>query len=265
METTAAEGLFESMGWLGILIEAVIIIAITAIVAHIATVIIRRLLTREDSVLPASTIFINIVRIVLWCIGLGFLLRVCFDVDVNGIIAGLGVAGIAVSLGLQDTIKNVFGGLQVSLMRLATPGEDLKVDGKAGRVSDVTWRQTTITTPLGSELIVPNAVMASSVLEQMPEAQSVAIRVVVPTVACTPEGIRRIEDTAQNALGKHAVPGRRGYLRLDEMTSSGVAGDLVVYAIRDNQLEQVFKDLALRAVLPLLDELVYTYSVKVEK
>ena len=257
---------FEDYGWIGAVIQAAVIIVITAVVVHIATLIIRRLLTRNDSVLPASTIFVNIVRVVLWFIGLAFLLRVCFHYDINGLIAGLGVAGIAVSLGLQDTIKNVFGGLQVSLMGLATPGDILCVNNsQVGQVTDVTWRQTTLVTPTGAQIIVPNALMASTAIERLPESQSVCVHVVVPTDACTDENIARIEDAAQAAMGEYAFPGKRGWLRLNEMTSSGVAGDLVVYVKRANLLEQTYTDLALRAVLPLLDELTYTYAIKVQQ
>ena len=268
MDSTNAqttEQALEGLGWIGVLIEAAIIIVVTALVVRIATVIIRRLLTREGSLLPASSIFVNIVRVVLWFIGLAFLLRICFNYDINGLIAGLGVAGIAVSLGLQDTIKNIFGGLQVSIMGLATPGDDMKVNNQAGRVTDVTWRQTTLETPAGTQLIVPNALMASNALEHLPECQSIRMQVVVPTAQCTPEGIAEIEDAAQTALGEHAFPGKRGLLQLTGMTSSGVTAELVIFVKRGNVLEQTYTDLALRAVLPLLDTLTYTYDVRLER
>ena len=74
----------------------------------------------------------------------------------------------------------------------------------------------------------------------------------------------RAVSAAQEALGEHAYPGRRGQLQLTGMESSGVTGELVVYAKRGNKLEQVYTDLALRAILPILSEFTYTYEVKLE-
>ena len=39
----------------------------------------------------------------------------------------LGIGGIAISLGFQDTLSNLIGGLQVSLLRIIKPGDNIEV------------------------------------------------------------------------------------------------------------------------------------------
>ncbi|MFR3452353.1 MAG: mechanosensitive ion channel domain-containing protein [Collinsella sp.] len=59
-------------------------------------------------------------------------------------VTGLGVVGIAVSLGFQDTLSNLIGGLTVSVSRTVEPGDNIRMgpSGVTGVVQDVTWRAT---------------------------------------------------------------------------------------------------------------------------
>ena len=148
-------GIISAVGsaWLGTLITAVVIIVITAVVGHLLTKFLRRVLNYSDE-LPSSSIFINIGRAIVWVVGGSVVLSTCFGVDVSAAITALGIGGIAISLGFQDTISNLIGGVQVSLLRIVSPGDNISVGGAAGVVKDVNWRHTTITssTANGSNL-----------------------------------------------------------------------------------------------------------------
>ena len=54
------------------------------------------------------------------------MLSTCYGVDVSAAITALGIGGIAISLGFQDTIANLIGGLQVSLLRIIKPGDNIE-------------------------------------------------------------------------------------------------------------------------------------------
>ena len=56
----------------------------------------------------------------------------------------LGIGGLAVSLGLKDTIANVIGGFGLMLGRVIQPGDYVKVAGITGTVKDINWRQTIV-------------------------------------------------------------------------------------------------------------------------
>ena len=69
--------------------------------------------------------------------GASVILDTIFNVNTSSIIAALGVGGIAVSLGFQDTLANLIGGLQVTFMGIVKPGDNIEVGSETGVVQDV--------------------------------------------------------------------------------------------------------------------------------
>lgn len=72
--------------------------------------------TTPKNPLPASSLIINIGRGVVWVIGGSIILQSCFGINPNALVTALGVGGVALSLGLQDTLSNLIGGIQMTLM-----------------------------------------------------------------------------------------------------------------------------------------------------
>jgi small-conductance mechanosensitive channel len=64
---------------------------------------------------------------------------------------------------MQDTLSNLFAGLQIIGSGQVRPGEFIKLDtGEEGFVVDVAWRNTTIRELSNNMIIVPNARLAAS-------------------------------------------------------------------------------------------------------
>ncbi|MEI3352136.1 MAG: mechanosensitive ion channel domain-containing protein [Collinsella sp.] len=134
---------FFEQRWVHNIIWAVILAIGTAVAAKVVSKTLNHLLNRDDNPLPASSIFINIARAVIWMIGGSFILDNCFGINANALVAALGVGGIAISLGFQDTLSNLIGGMQVTFMGIIKPGDNIEVGGVSGVVQDITWRHTT--------------------------------------------------------------------------------------------------------------------------
>lgn len=125
---------FIHADWFNTLLGVVIICAITFVVARITVAFMRRVLNKT-TLLPSSSIFINLVRIIVWVIGICCVLSMCFNVNISAMVTGLGVVGIAVSLGFQDTLSNLIGGLTVSVSRTVEPGDNIRMDHPASLAS----------------------------------------------------------------------------------------------------------------------------------
>ena len=132
---------FFEQRWVHNIIWAVILAIGTAVAAKVASKTLHHLLNRDDNPLPASSIFINIARAVIWTIGGSFILDNCFGINANALVAALGVGGIAISLGFQDTLSNLIGGMQVTFMGIIKPGDNIEVGGVSG-VDE--WREVYI-------------------------------------------------------------------------------------------------------------------------
>lgn len=85
-----------------------------------------------------------------------FIARNVFGLDVTGWLAGLGIAGLAVSLAAQDSIKNIFGSATVLFDKPFVVGDRIKFDGHDGPVESIGLRATRIRTLEGHLVTVPN-------------------------------------------------------------------------------------------------------------
>ncbi len=236
--------------WIGTAITALVILVVTATVAHLLTKLLRRVLNYSDD-LPSSSIFINIGRVVVWFLGMSALLSTCFGVDVSAAVTALGIGGIAISLGFQDTISNLIGGLQVSLLRIVQPGDHISVGGSKGVVKDVTWRHTTIKNIDGETAVVPNSVINKNSLTHLPPAGKVILPLIVEGPGADLNArAAEIEAAALAAALKVGTVEQPPRLWFKEAVDVGFQGSLVFY-MEDAALVNEAKDVALRAVAPL--------------
>lgn len=100
------------MHWLAKNYSKLILLAVVLIVAALIdkalTKVVRRML--DKSQVPNASIFVNILRVVVWVFAIGTLLQPVFGINPTTLFTALGIGGLAVSLGLKDTIANVIGG-----------------------------------------------------------------------------------------------------------------------------------------------------------
>jgi MscS family membrane protein len=79
-----------------------------------------------------------------------------FGLNITGWLAGLGIAGLAVSLAAQDSVKNLFGSITVLLDKPFAVGDRIVFDGIDGTVEEIGFRSTRIRTLVGHVVTVPN-------------------------------------------------------------------------------------------------------------
>lgn len=162
---------------LALAITAVVCLVVTAIIASLVTKLIRHMMQREFLQISNTSIFVNIARVIIWALGISVVLSTCFGVDVTAIFTALGVGGIAISLGLQDTIANLIGGLQVSILGLVKPGDYVVVGGQQGIVQDVAWRHTVIKDFAGASYVIPNKAINASSVTILPPSRKIKVEV----------------------------------------------------------------------------------------
>lgn len=232
---------------------AVVLGAATFILARIASQLLRRVLSRDDTPLPSASIIVNIVRGAIWVIGGSIILNTCFGIDTNGVIAALGVGGIAISLGFQDTLSNLIGGLQITFLKLVLPGDNIEVGATAGVVQDVTWRHTTIRDSAGLVSVIPNSVISKTALTHLAPVERMTVPFAVPRAA-----VGDLDELA-GSLAEAAREAATGICPLAEEPSVGYTeiGELAVHGKIALQVEDAcrvaaVKDAIIRAIAPLV-------------
>ncbi len=113
--------------------------------------------------LRGVSLIANLVRAVVAAIGLVVVLDT-LGIKITGLLATLGVGGLAIGLALQDTLSNFFAGLRILMAGKIRPGDFIRLDnGLEGTVNDITWGQTTVLQPPNNLVLVPNSKLAASV------------------------------------------------------------------------------------------------------
>ncbi|MCD4749326.1 MAG: mechanosensitive ion channel family protein [Thermoanaerobaculales bacterium] len=95
------------------------------------------------------------------------LLAETFERDFTGILAGLGIGGLALALAAQDTIGNLFGSLTVLLDRPFQVGDWVVVGDVEGTVEEVGFRSTRIRTFYNSRITLPNSRLTSAAVDNL--------------------------------------------------------------------------------------------------
>lgn len=115
--------------------------------------------------LASPTLVVNLTRMTVGLLGV-FIILQNIGLDITPLITAAGIGGLAVALALQDTLSNLFAGVQIILAKQVRPGDYVRLSsGEEGWISDVKGRNTTIHTfPDGNLVAVPNSVLASSIV-----------------------------------------------------------------------------------------------------
>ena len=152
----------------------VAIVAALLITKGLARVM-RKVLDRTD--MPSASIFINIMRVLVWILAASIVLQPVFGISPTTLMTALGVGGIAVSLGLKDTVANVISGFGLMLGKVIQPGDLVSVAGATGVVKDITWRQTVVRERNGNVKIIPNSILNTTSLEKLNPSNEMLVRV----------------------------------------------------------------------------------------
>lgn len=90
-----------------------------------------------------------------------------FRQDIATWLAGLGIAGIAVSLAAQDSLKNLFGSVTILFDRPFKLGDRIIFSGYDGPVEEIGFRSIKIRTLTGHLVTVPNSKVVNETVENV--------------------------------------------------------------------------------------------------
>ena len=85
-----------------------------------------------------------------------------FGYNVNSLIAGFGITGLAVGFAAKEAIGNVFGSIGLLADRVYKVGDYISFDSYEGTVTEVNFRSTTIKTIQGFDVNIPNNLLANN-------------------------------------------------------------------------------------------------------
>jgi MscS family membrane protein len=132
-------------------------------------VLMRRWGDRTDSPLDQrlAPLVVRSLQWVLWILAVLFVVNSVFGQDVGAWLAGLGIAGLAVSLAAQDSLKTLFGSVTILMDRPFRIGERIIYAGYDGVVEAIGFRSTKLRTLTGNLVTIPNSKIVNDPVENV--------------------------------------------------------------------------------------------------
>ncbi|MDF2573072.1 MAG: mscS 2 [Sporomusa sp.] len=137
---------------------------LTLLVARLASGYLKQKFGKTSGAFASTSILATTIDLAVYTIGILFLLQ-SFGVAISPLLTALGVGGLAVALALQDTLANLFSGINILVAKQIKIGDFVKLStGEEGHVVDMNWRNTTIKTSNENMVVIPNQKFASSTI-----------------------------------------------------------------------------------------------------
>lgn len=99
--------------------------------------------------------------------------------NITSLIAGLGVAGLAISLAAQDTVQNIIAGVTLAVDRPFKKGDWVRIGDLNAKVTDIRLRSTVLTTFENETMVIPNNDIANERIVNYTLTEQIRVRVPV--------------------------------------------------------------------------------------
>jgi len=191
----------------------------------------------------------RIVKALVFLTALFFILGV-LGFNLTTALAGLGIGGLAIGFGAQQTIANLFGGVSVLGDEVIRVGDVCKFGDRTGTVEDIGLRSTRVRTEERTLLAIPNGTVAAINVENLSRRDKILFKTVLGLHTDTsPDHLRYVLSEIQRVVSSHPkIETNTTRVRLVELTSSSINVELFCYVLtRDfNEFAAVREDLLLR-------------------
>ena len=129
---------------------------------------------------------------ILWVIGTLCLLDYVFGFNIGALLAGAGIAAMAIAFAAQNTIANIFGAISLILDRPFEIGQRIQVGDKSGVVESIGLRSTRLRTLDGTVWCIPNRTMTdTAILNFSTRPNFKHIFTITLTYSTSPDALRR--------------------------------------------------------------------------
>jgi len=145
------------------IIRGLAIFAVALIVAHFVRRWTVSAARRGKVSLNVATLLGNLARVGVVVVGIITVLPY-FGVDWAGLLTVLGAAGLAISLSLQDLLKNVVAGIYILIEQPFKIGDRITVKDVTGSVQSIELRTTILQTDENLQVVVPNNVVLNEIV-----------------------------------------------------------------------------------------------------
>lgn len=127
-----------------------------------------------------------IARILIWLVVVLVILQSIPNFDIAGIIASLGLGGIAIGLAAQSLVADLLSSLTIQIDKPFGPGDFIKTGNFSGTVEQIGLKSTRIRNQTGEELSISNSELLKAPLQNFSRLQERRVTLALQIAYNTP-------------------------------------------------------------------------------
>ncbi len=144
-------------------IRGLAVLVVALVLARYSRRWVVRILTRGRVSINVATLLGNLAQVAIVVFGVAIALS-SFGAEWTGLLTLVGAVGLAISLSMQDILKNVFAGIYLLLEQPFRIGDQITVKEATGKVQGIELRTTILWTDDHTQIVVPNNVILTEIL-----------------------------------------------------------------------------------------------------
>ncbi len=147
---------------------AIVLLILTSFAARGFSLLARRVISRRTNNSLLRDLLTKLLTILVILLGIYLALRVTGLTRLaTTVLGGTGLIGLILGIAFRDIAENFLASLLISMQRPFNAGDNIVVEGYTGLVQAVTTRGTTIMTPDGNHVRIPNSIIYKSIIQNL--------------------------------------------------------------------------------------------------
>ncbi len=193
--------------------------------SYLFTKVVKTSSRLDDQLIP---IFQKTVKVFLYILGSIYIIQ-ALGYSVSGVVAGLGIGGIAVAMASKDALANLFGSIMIITDRPFRIGDWVKINDDEGIIEQIGFRSTRIRTFSKTQITIPNSVVANASINNFTRMPKRRVKMVVGiTYETTADQMEAVVNAIRDLLKNHDEVDQKFFLV--NFTDFGASSlDILVY------------------------------------
>lgn len=183
----------------------------------------------------------DILKVTIIILAVFFIIGAVFKLNITGLLAGAGIAGIAIALAAKDSIENLFGSFTIFAEKPFTIGDIIQVGDVMGTVEKVGFRSTRVRTLEKTFVTLPNRKIMESHSENLTLRTFRRVKIFIGvTYGTNQKQIQAVVKDIQNFIDEHELTNQDGIVGFYEFGDSSL-NILVQYYIQNMEWNTYIK------------------------
>lgn len=186
-----------SVNMLPNIIIAILVVLIFVYIQRVLSNIARKKLKTDNE--AVRRLLVTLFQFIIVSVGIFFALGILnLDKALTSVLAGAGVAGLAIGFAFQEIITNFICGIIITIKKPYVEGDIIKLDDYIGTVKEITLRTSNIVTFDGLDVLIPNKEMFTKAVTNYTTTS--IRRVEIKVGVSYSENLRKVEEVVKNCL-----------------------------------------------------------------